>query len=81
MRKMQEEAGGMKKERFIMKRATQEIREYAAKNSVYLWEIALALGISEPTMTRKLRTELPEREREMIIRVINELAAMRRINY
>ena len=64
-----------------MKRANQEIREYAAKNGVYLWEIALAMGISEPTMTRKLRMELPEHDREMIIRVINELAAMRRINY
>ena len=63
-----------------MKRANQEIREYAAKNGVYLWEIALAIGISEPTMTRKLRTELPENEREMIMRVINELAAMRRIS-
>ena len=29
-----------------MKRANQEIREYAAKNNVYLWEIALAMGIS-----------------------------------
>lgn len=64
-----------------MIRANQEIREYAAKNNVYLWEIALAMGISEPTMTRKLRTELPERDREMIIRVINELAAMRQISY
>ena len=59
-----------------MKRANQEIREYAAKNGVYLWEIALALGISEPTMTRKLRTELPDREREEIMRIINDIAAM-----
>ena len=63
-----------------MKRANQEIRDYAAKNGVYLWEIALAMGISEPTMTRKLRTELQEHDREMIIQVINELAAMRRIS-
>ena len=63
-----------------MKRANQKIREYAAKNGVYLWEVALAMGISEPTMTRKLRTELSERDREMIIRVINKLAAMRRIS-
>ena len=62
-----------------MKRANQEIREYAAKNGVYLWEIALAMGISEPTMTRKLRTELPDRGREEIMRIINDLAAMRQI--
>ena len=57
-----------------MKRANQEIREYAAKNGVYLWEIALAMGISEPTMTRKLRTELPEDERRKIAQIINEIA-------
>lgn len=62
-----------------MKRANQEIRDYAAKNGVYLWEIALAMGISEPTMTRKLRTELPDRDREEIMRIINDLAAMRQI--
>ena len=62
-----------------MKRANQEIREYAAKNGVYLWEIALAMGISEPTMTRKLRMELPDRDREEIMRIINDLAAMRQI--
>ena len=62
-----------------MRRANQEIREYAAKNGIYLWEIALALGISEPTLTRKLRTELPDRDREEIIRIINDLAAMRQI--
>ena len=62
-----------------MKRANQEIRDYAVKNSVYLWEIALALGVSEPTMTRKLRTELPDRDREEIMRIINDLAAMRQI--
>ena len=57
-----------------MKRANQEIREYAAKRGVFLWEIALAMGISEPTMTRKLRTELPEDERRKIAQIINEIA-------
>lgn len=63
-----------------MRRANQEIRDYAAKNKVYLWEIALAMGISEPTMTRKLRTELPEHERGEIMRIINYLAAKRQIS-
>ena len=64
-----------------MKRANQEIREYAAKNGVYLWEIALAMGISEPTMTRKLRMELSERERQHMKQTIEEIAAARLISY
>ena len=64
-----------------MKRANQEIREYAAKRGVYLWEIALAMGISEPTMTRKLRTERPGDERLEIERIINEIAAAKSLNH
>ncbi len=63
-----------------MRRANQEIREYAAKRGVYLWEIALAMGISEPTMTRKLRTELPEDECRKIAQIINEIAAAKSID-
>ena len=59
-----------------MRRANQEIRDYAAKNKVYLWEIALAMGISEPTMTRKLRMELPEHERGEIMRIIQHIAEL-----
>ena len=64
-----------------MKRANQEIREYAAKRGVFLWEIALAMGISEPTMTRRLRTERPEDERLEIEQIINEIAAAKSLNH
>ena len=43
-----------------MKKANQDIRDYAAKKGVYFWEIAMQLGVSEPTMTRWMRVELPE---------------------
>lgn len=36
----------------------------AAKNAgVFLYQVAEAMGISEPTMTRKLRFELSEEEK------------------
>gem|GEM_PF-4401150 len=41
-----------------MKKANQDIRDYATKKGVYFWEIALKLSISEPTMTRWMRAEI-----------------------
>ena len=40
--------------------ANQSIRRYAKSRGVFFWEIALFLGVSENTITRKLRTELSE---------------------
>ena len=38
------------------------IRKFAKEKNVPLWAVADALGISEPTMTRKLRHELEPEE-------------------
>lgn len=57
----------------------QEIRRAAKEKSVSLWEIADELKISEPTMTRKLRHELPEDEKAKILALIEEIAE-RRVN-
>lgn len=47
----------------------------AAKNAgVFLYQVAAAMGISEPTMTRKLRFELPNEEKQTIFEIINKLA-------
>lgn len=54
--------------------ANKEIRRTARANGVPLWKIADKLGISEPTMSRKLRHELPEEQKEKILNIINELA-------
>lgn len=46
----------------------------AAKNSgVFLYQVATVLGISEPTMTRKLRYELSEREKKPIFEAIEKI--------
>lgn len=55
----------------------KDLREYAKNKGVKLWEVADKLGISEPTMTRKLRRELPAEEKEKIISIIDEIAAER----
>ena len=46
----------------------------AAKNAgVFLYQLARAMNISEPTMTRKLRFELSDAEKEPIFEAIDRL--------
>ncbi len=51
-----------------------DVRQYAKKNGVFLWQCARVMGISEPTMTRHLREELTEPEKQKIFRIIDDLA-------
>ena len=52
-----------------------DLRARAKAKGVCLWEIAEALKISEPTMTRKLRHELSDADKSAILEIIDELAA------
>lgn len=54
--------------------ANMEIREKAKASGVRLWQIAEKLGISEPTMTRKLRHELPKADKQEILSIIENLS-------
>ncbi|MEE3440616.1 hypothetical protein [Ruminococcus sp.] len=51
-----------------------DIRQKAKESSVSLWEIADKLNISESTMTRKLRRELPTKEKDQLFSIIEKLA-------
>ena len=53
----------------------KDIREYANKRNVRLWQIALKLGINDGNFSRKLRTELPEEKKTEIRAIIDDLAA------
>lgn len=52
----------------------QALRQAAKAAKVQLWRIAKVLGVSEPTMTRKLRRELPENEKQQMLKIIEQLA-------
>ncbi len=54
--------------------ANTVIRQTARNRAVKLWEVAFAMNISESTMTRMLRRELPAKEKEQLLSVIDELA-------
>ena len=51
-----------------------DLRETAKKSGVRFWEICEVLQISEPTMTRLLRRELPDEKKEQIRGIIQQLA-------
>lgn len=53
----------------------KDIREYANKHNVKLWQIANKLHINDGNFSRKLRTELPEEKKAEIFKIIDELAA------
>lgn len=55
-------------------KANCEIRSECRKCGIKLWELAAWIGISEATMTRKLRQELPSEQRDHILSMICKLA-------
>ena len=51
-----------------------DIRRTAAGAGVKLWQIADALGIADCSLSRKLRKELPQEEKDRIFGIIRELS-------
>ena len=51
-----------------------EIRQAVAKHRLRFYEVADALGISEFTLSRKLRKELEDDEKKKILAAIDKLA-------
>ena len=49
-----------------------KIRNALIQNNMKQWQLADYLGISEYTLCKRLRKELPEQEQERIIEVILE---------
>lgn len=52
----------------------KDVREYAKKHNVKLWQIANALHINDGNFSRKLRVELTEDKKEEIRKIIDKLA-------
>lgn len=52
-----------------------DVRKAAKNAGVFLYQVAAAIGISEPTMTRKLRFEMSDQEKQPIFEAIKKLEA------
>lgn len=58
----------------------KDIRNYAKEKGVFLWQVAEAMGISEPTMTRRLRSELSAEDKQTFMKSIDKLAEHKAIS-
>lgn len=56
----------------------KEIRDAAKERKVKMWQIAEALGIQDSAFSRKLRHELPQKEKEKILAIIDRMDRERR---
>lgn len=56
----------------------KEIKEKAKRCGVRLWQIAEELGLQDCALSRKLRHELPQVEKEKIMGIIDRLAQKKR---
>lgn len=54
--------------------ANEAIREKVKATGVRYWEVAERIGVSDVTLCRRLRRELPEARQQLILRAIDELA-------
>ena len=54
--------------------ANLDIRAAAVAAGVRLWRVADALGIADASLSRKLRKELPQEEKEKIFSIIQKLS-------
>lgn len=61
-----------------MKKCTKNlaVRTALKNKSLYLYNLADLLGVSEPTVTRLMRRELPEEEQKRIVCLIEEKGGM-----
>jgi hypothetical protein len=55
-------------------RANQDIRKYARDSGVYLWQVGEKLSLADCNFSRKLRHELPPKDKEKIRSIIDKLA-------
>lgn len=52
-----------------------EIRAKAKDRGVKLWEVAEAMGISEGVFCRRMRRELPQEQKRLVLQAIEQAAA------
>ena len=50
----------------------KRIREELVRNQMFLWELAKMIGVSESTMTRMMREELPDARQDELIDLIRK---------
>lgn len=52
--------------------ANRRVRDELVRCQMYLWELAKMIGVSEATMTRMMREELPDARQDELIDLIRK---------
>lgn len=52
------------------KKANQRVREALKEADLFQWELAILMGVSEATLQKRLRVEMPKAEQDKIIDLI-----------
>ena len=60
-----------------MQKSNADLRQAAKQGGIPLWRIADCLGVSEVTLVRKLRYELPDGEKVKLLEIIDQLVKER----
>lgn len=55
--------------------ANQDIRRTAAANGVRLWQVAEACGMTDSSLSRLLRRELPPAKKQELVAIIGKIAS------
>lgn len=58
-------------------KANRDIRDAVESRGFRLWELADALGIQDSNLSKKLRRELSQKEKDRYFKVIDEMTAQR----
>lgn len=56
-----------------MNKANKEIRQAISESGAYHWQVAEQLGVHETTLSRWLRVELNESNKQAILKALDEL--------
>ncbi len=57
-----------------MEKANQDIRQYMADHGVTQRDLAAEMGVSQFTISKKLTTELPQKDKEIYLNMIDSIA-------
>ena len=58
-------------------KANQDVRNYMEKHHITMWQLGAKLGRSDNTMIRRLRMELPEHEKAVLLSAMAEIVKER----
>ena len=58
----------------MLRKANLAIRKKIEKSGIHYWEIADRIGISDATICKWFRKELPEDRKEQILKAIEEIS-------